>query len=96
MNYRTLQHMGRRFIVVVLLISLGACAGANINLTEQDRSSIRKAPVINVVRYSLGFSIQTPAQVAGAGLIASSTGSQNLPTGAELVRKYAYPILRNW
>ncbi len=91
MNYRTLQHIGRRFIVTVLLISLGACASSNVNLSEQDRSAIRKAPVINVVRYSLGFNIQTPAQVAGMGLIASSTASQNLPTGAELVRKYAYP-----
>jgi hypothetical protein len=91
MNNRTLQYMGRRFIVTGLLISLGACAGTNVNLSEQDRSAIRKAPVVNIVRYSLGLNIQTPAQVAGMGLIATSTGSQNLPTGAELARKYAYP-----
>lgn len=92
MNNSTWQYMGRTIIVALVLISLGACAGSNVKLSEQDRSGIRKAPVINVVRYvSPGLSIQTPAQVAGKGLIASSTGSENLPTGAELARKYAYP-----
>jgi hypothetical protein len=92
MKNRPLLHVSRRFTAIIFILNLGACASPYVSLSEQDRSGIRKAPVVNVVHYaSPAMYIQTPAQVAGLGLITSATGSQKLPTGVELARKYAYP-----
>jgi hypothetical protein len=92
MSKISLHQIGTKTILILALITLGACASPYVNLTELDRSAIRKVPVINVVRYvSPAPYIQTPSSVAGFGLITSATDSQKLPGGGQLVSKYQYP-----
>ena len=78
--------------LAVLAAVLQGCASTNINISPEDRANLRNAPAIHVVRYqSPAMNLMTPKSVAGAGLLASMTGSSELPSGVELQRAYGLP-----
>lgn len=80
------------FALFAVLAILQGCAGATVNISPEDRASLKRAPAIYVVRYqSLPLDLMTPKSVVGAGLVAGMSGSSELPSGLELQRAYRLP-----
>jgi hypothetical protein len=73
--------------LAALSVILQGCAGARINISPEDRASLKNSPAIYVVRYqSPAMDLMTPKTVAGGGLITDMTGSSELPSGVALQR----------
>jgi hypothetical protein len=89
-NLRTV-HPAFVFLTALAAILQG-CATAAINLSAEDRASLKNAPAIYIVRYhSVPFDVMTPKSAVGAGLVASMTKSSELPSGFELERAFGLP-----
>ena len=94
-----MPEIGRLLRPLVLITLAAAVAGLqgcatqqNVPLSADSRNSLMQAPIIHVVySQSPAMNIMTPATVGGAGLIASLTGSNELPSGGELERAYGLP-----
>jgi hypothetical protein len=78
--------------LTALLVILQGCATANINISPEDRTNLKNAPAIYVVRYqSPAMDVMSPKSVVSGGLITAMTGSMELPSGFELQRAYGLP-----
>lgn len=78
--------------LAALVAILQGCAGAPVNISSEDRANLKSAPAIYVVRYqSVPLDLMTPKSAVGGGLLASMTGSSELPSGLELQRAYNLP-----
>jgi hypothetical protein len=73
--------------------ALAGCATSQIvPMNPESSAALKQASVVRLVRYqSGGMNIMTPKDVAGAGLLASATGSSELATGESLKRAYGLP-----
>jgi hypothetical protein len=82
-----------RSAVIVAAALLQGCVGSQIvPMSAETSASLQQAPVVQVVRYQSGaLNIATPKDAVGGGLLASATGSSELPTGGSLSRAYGLP-----
>jgi hypothetical protein len=79
------------------LISAAAVAAllqgcGTVAMSPETSAELRSAPVVRIVKYPAGgLNIMSPKSVAGAGALASATGSSELPSGPQLIRAYGLP-----
>ena len=88
--------MTSRLSSTLRLLATAALALPGASAMARDQGDIRpmleSAPAISFVYYHAPpLFITTPASVAGAGLMAAATHSEQLPKGAELEKAFAIP-----
>lgn len=84
--------MKKHAVLLSAAAVLQGCASQIVPMNAESSAALKQAPVVRVVRYqSGGMNIMTPKDVAGAGLLASATGSSEMATGESLKRAYGLP-----
>lgn len=90
----TLRRKGLTFALVATASAyLQACGTpAQVRMESATRDTVTSASQIDVVHYATpSLFLQTPKEAAGAGLLTAMTGSNELPSGAEIERTYGLP-----